>query len=924
MTLHEAIQKVLIDSRRSMTATDIAVIINGTGLYKRSDNNPIPASQISARVNNYPEMFEKNGKLISLFHIGEVQVQFALMKVLDSQWGELKHVSESFSNVLTIPLSFFFKRVIDNPDLLENIFHKNLLIVCNYKGFVQFLGYLEESYPDLKSTLPGLIEELNNEQNKKLEKLLSDLADIDLRRNHLPDKVFSELYINIIGIVAKRDFTLGLFSTPDTLAELIARLALLYPFKSLYNPGAGIGTLPSALKKINPDGEFFFTGEEINPQTYLLAFTNLVINNININEFHLKDSLLNPLKMKFDLMVCNPPVNAILPNKHGWPELGHTNKSHLVFLGSILSKLKSKGRAIILMPENFLFSQDSVEKEYKRYLLKYSLIEGIISLPAGLFHPLSGIKTSLLVMNSNKINEFTYLIDAENLNLRNRPEKNEIHLESEKIIKIIKSSFNNLSKHEMEGQLSEPAAYYHSDYFTVKNLNPADLNLSVKRYLVEDNPDADTKNWFRLGDVFDHYWNKTEGIDSRYINTSDLNSNYFDYRIDIKKLQNENKPGCFLDKNAILIGSVAGSYKPSFFEASEPVVVSPNIYVMIIKPAFEGKVLPEYLIYELAGKSFTEKLNRLATGSTTLKRVSKADLLNARIYIPSIEEQESILNTKKETIINLKTNEVSALKDLLNLSEKALPDYLGFIEHELGNVAGGVNNNIKVLDAFIKNLNIDPETRVSALKNSSTVSQVFESLESNMNDISNLLESVRKILDISASPINLTETGYRDYLNSELQKQADILKDVEVLIGVDDVYDNNIEVQFSADPNLFSLVIRNFIINSVRHGFSKAIENRIILFNLTHDDDYYYLNMINNGDPFPEGFNHEDFAKFGKRAGSLKGSGLGGFIMNEVVKKHNGILSVISGNDLMQIKSKNELKVVRKSIHFQIQLPKNN
>lgn len=415
----------------------------------------------------------------------------------------------------------------------------------------------------------------------------------------------------------------------------------------------------------------------------------------------------------------------------------------------------------------------------------------------------------------------------------------------------------------------------------------------------------------------------TDGIDSRYINTSDLNSNYFDYRINIKKLQKENKPGCYLDKNAILIESVAGSYKPSFFEASETVVVSPNIYVLTIKSGFEGKVLTEYLIYELAGKSFTEKLNRLATGSTTLKRVSKADLLNARICIPSVEAQESILNTKKEAIINLKTNEVSTLKGQLNLPDKGLPDYLGFIEHELGNVAGGVNNHIKVLEAFIRNCNIDPETRISTLKNSATVSQVFESLESNMNDISNLLESVRKILDISASPINLKGTGYREYLNSELQKQADILKDVDILIGIDDVHDNNVEVPFSVDLNLFSLVIRNFIINSVRHGFNKTIENRIILFNLTHDDDYCYLNMINNGDPFPEGFIHEDFVKFGKRAGSLKGSGLGGFIMNEVVKKHNGILSVISGNDLMQIKRKNDLVIVRKSIHFQIQLPKN-
>ncbi|MEI8224723.1 MAG: N-6 DNA methylase [Bacteroidota bacterium] len=923
MTLHEAIKQVLLDSKRSMTATEIAGIINSAGLYKRGDNKSVPPSQINSRVNNYLELFEKNGKQISLFHISETQVQFALWKILDSQRGELIHGSDSLSNVITIPLCFFFKRILDNVDLLINTFHKPLQIICDYNGFLQFLGLLEETYPDLKLIISEISLELNKQRNFNLEKLLTDLTEIDLRRSHLPDKVFSELYINIIGTVSKRNFNLGLFTTPDTLAELIAGLAILFPLRSIYNPATGIGTLPVMIRRNNQSIEFFFKGEEINSHTYLLAFTNLIINKININDFHLFDSLKIVLKKQYDLIVCNPPVNAILSKEYSWKDLPSTNKSHLVFLGSILSKLKSKGRAIILMPEGFLFSQDNIEKEFKRYILNHSLLEGIISLPAGLFLPDSGIKTSLLILNSNRINEFTYLIDAENLYLLNKPEKNEINLETKKIISIIQSSFKDVSKHEIEDQLSEPVSYYHSDYFAIKNLNPQELNLSVKRYLLEDNPSSDTKNWVRLGDVFDYYWQSTKGHDTKYINTSGLNVNYFDFKLDISKQPFEIKPGSYLDKEAVLIGSIVGSYKPSYFDGSEPVVISQNIHILTLKPSFKNKILPEYIIYELANKSFIEKLDRFATGSTSLKRVSKADLLNARIYLPSIEEQASILNTKKEAIIDLKTNEVANLKGQLNLPQKEIPDYLGFVEHELGNIAGGVNNYVKTLKSFIKTKNIDFELKVTERRNSLSVKEVFESLERNMADIKSLLDNLKKILEVSNASLNLAETNYFKFISEECSKQNHVLSGFRIIIGTGNNNKDLDSATLLIDRDLFTLVIRNFLINSAKHGYVKDEINKTIFINLTEDEDFKYLNLMNNGNPFPKSITQDSFVEFGKRSGDTQGSGLGGFIMAQIVKKHGGKLTVITEERIMHISSESQKEVLKMGVYIQIQLPKN-
>lgn len=66
MTLHEAIEVVLKQSGRPMTAAEIAQLINQKRLYSREDGKLLPSSQVSARVKNYPRWFAKQGPHIAL------------------------------------------------------------------------------------------------------------------------------------------------------------------------------------------------------------------------------------------------------------------------------------------------------------------------------------------------------------------------------------------------------------------------------------------------------------------------------------------------------------------------------------------------------------------------------------------------------------------------------------------------------------------------------------------------------------------------------------------------------------------------------------------------------------------------------------------------------------------------------------------
>lgn len=69
LKLHEAIEIILKDSNHPMTSREIADEVNKRGLYHRKvDSEPVPASQISARINHYPLIFKKEGSLIKLMN----------------------------------------------------------------------------------------------------------------------------------------------------------------------------------------------------------------------------------------------------------------------------------------------------------------------------------------------------------------------------------------------------------------------------------------------------------------------------------------------------------------------------------------------------------------------------------------------------------------------------------------------------------------------------------------------------------------------------------------------------------------------------------------------------------------------------------------------------------------------------------------
>lgn len=120
--------------------------------------------------------------------------------------------------------------------------------------------------------------------------------------------------------------------------------------------------------------------------------------------------LLEPGSYQF--VMANPPFTGTVdsgdlePDTLLFPRVGGggkkkdesiTNKSELLFLWLMLDLLDIGGRCAVIIPEGVLFGNTDAHVRMRRELLVEHVVEGVISLPGGVFQPYTGVKTSILI-----------------------------------------------------------------------------------------------------------------------------------------------------------------------------------------------------------------------------------------------------------------------------------------------------------------------------------------------------------------------------------------------------------------------------------------------------------------------------------------------------------------------------------------------
>ena len=102
----------------------------------------------------------------------------------------------------------------------------------------------------------------------------------------------------------------------------------------------------------------------------------------------------------FDVVLANPPFKGSLDESDVHSSLTgkvKTRKTELLFVALFLRMLKLGGRAACIVPDGVLFGSSNAHRDLRKLLVDENQLEGIISMPSGVFKPYAGVSTAILI-----------------------------------------------------------------------------------------------------------------------------------------------------------------------------------------------------------------------------------------------------------------------------------------------------------------------------------------------------------------------------------------------------------------------------------------------------------------------------------------------------------------------------------------------
>lgn len=214
----------------------------------------------------------------------------------------------------------------------------------------------------------------------------------------------------------------GQFRTPRHIIDFIVEVIDPKKDETILDPACGTaGFLISAYKhilrqnteersgdKLTPDEKkkltSHFMGYDISPDMVRLSLTNMYLHsfpNPNVYEY---DTLTSEERWDetYDVIMANPPFmspkGGIRPHKRFTTQ---ATRSEVLFVDYIAEHLNVNGRAGVIVPEGIIFQSGGAYKALRKMLVEDNYLYAVVSLPAGIFQPYSGVKTSILLMDKS-------------------------------------------------------------------------------------------------------------------------------------------------------------------------------------------------------------------------------------------------------------------------------------------------------------------------------------------------------------------------------------------------------------------------------------------------------------------------------------------------------------------------------------------
>ncbi|MDV5765124.1 class I SAM-dependent DNA methyltransferase [Stenotrophomonas maltophilia] len=246
----------------------------------------------------------------------------------------------------------------------------------------------------------------------------------------------------------------GQFRTPRHIIDAMVEMVAPQPYEVVCDPSCGTaGFLARTMEYLNrthssqagtftdEDGNLSYSGDllgdhrkHINSQMFWgfdfdttmlrVSSMNMMLHGVSGANIRYQDTLNKSIKEHFprqeenffDVVLANPPFKGSLDEANVNPDvlaLVKTKKTELLFVAHILRSLKLGGRAAVIVPDGVLFGSSKAHQQLRQELLENNQLEGVISLPSGVFKPYAGVSTAILLFTKGGATERVWFYDLQ-------------------------------------------------------------------------------------------------------------------------------------------------------------------------------------------------------------------------------------------------------------------------------------------------------------------------------------------------------------------------------------------------------------------------------------------------------------------------------------------------------------------------------
>ncbi|PZU02183.1 MAG: restriction endonuclease subunit M [Gordonia sp. (in: high G+C Gram-positive bacteria)] len=287
--------------------------------------------------------------------------------------------------------------------------------------------------------LPALIAELDKKD--RLFLIVKEFANVNLHPDRVSGHDMGYIFEELIRKFAEsNNAQAGDHFTPREVIALMVNL--LYADKDLelttpgivrtiYDPAAGTGGMLSTaydhLVAMNHDAKPVLYGQEINPRSYAMCKSDMVIKGQSVDNIYLGDTLADDgfSGHHFDFLLSNPPFGVEWKTQQKkvideYEQQGHAGRfgpglprvsdGSLLFLLHLIKKMRpvrnpdDKGsRLAIVLNGSPLFTggAGSGESNIRQWIIENDLLDAIIALPTDMFYN-TGISTYIWILDNKK------------------------------------------------------------------------------------------------------------------------------------------------------------------------------------------------------------------------------------------------------------------------------------------------------------------------------------------------------------------------------------------------------------------------------------------------------------------------------------------------------------------------------------------